>query len=61
MAIATGDDLKQFTMRMPKDTWIFLKRTCAQQGISMSALILNCVDKYKVKLDKIGKNQETNN
>jgi hypothetical protein len=59
--ITAADDLKQFTMRMPKQTWLFLKSTCASQGISMGSLIINCVDKYKSKLDKIEKNKEINN
>lgn len=60
MAIATGDDLKQFTMRMPRDVWLFLKADCAQRGISMSSLILYCVNKHKSKLEKAAKNKETN-
>lgn len=48
----TTKDIKSFNMRMPKETWMFLKKTSADQEISMTELILRCVDKYKRKFDK---------
>lgn len=45
-------ETRSFNLRMPKETWLFLKKTAADQEISMTELILRCVDKYKRKFDK---------
>jgi len=60
MATKIDDGLKQFTMRMPKNVWLFLKLECAQRGISMGTLILFCVDKHKKKLEKSASNKADN-
>ena len=39
--------IKTFNMRMPRDLWIFLKKTAAEQEVSMTDIIIRCVDKYK--------------
>ncbi len=44
-------DIKTFNMRMPKEMWLFLKKTAASQEVSMTDIILRCVDKYKKKLE----------
>lgn len=38
-------------MRMPKELWMFLKKTAAQQEVSMTEIIIRCVAKYKKKFD----------
>jgi len=43
--------IKTFNMRMPRDLWIFLKKTAAEQEVSMTDIIIRCVDKYKKKID----------
>ena len=45
------NNIKTFNMRMPKDMWMFLKNAAAQQEISMTEIIVRCVDKYKKKFD----------
>ncbi len=44
-------DFKTFNMRMPKETWLFLKKQAAAHEVSMAEIILRCVDKYKRKFD----------
>jgi predicted HicB family RNase H-like nuclease len=44
-------DIKTFNMRMPKDIWMFLKKTAAEQEESMTDIIVRCVKKYKKKFD----------
>lgn len=44
-------DIKTFNMRMPKELWMFLKKTAAQQEVSMTEIIIRCVAKYKKKFD----------
>lgn len=44
-------DIKMFQMRMPKDMWVFLKKTAIDQEISMMDIIVRCVDKYKKKFE----------
>lgn len=40
-------EIKTFNMRMPKDTWLFLKKTAIDQEISMTDIIVRCVQKYE--------------
>ena len=46
------DNIKTFNMRIPKNLWLFLKKTAAEKEISMTDIIIYCVDKYKNKLEK---------
>ncbi len=46
-----NSDIKTFNMRMPKDTWLFLKKQAAAQECSMTDIIIRCVEKYKKKFD----------
>lgn len=45
-------DVKHFNMRMPRDLWLFLKHSAASQGTSMTDIIVDCLDKYKKKIEK---------
>lgn len=45
------EEIKTFNMRMPKDIWMFLKKTAAEQEESMTTIIVRCVKKYKKKFD----------
>lgn len=45
-------DYKTFNVRMPLDTWRFLKIEAARLDVSMTDLIVNCVDKFKKKMEK---------
>jgi len=47
----TNKDIKMFQMRMPRDMWVFLKKTAIDQEISMMDIIIRCVDKYKKKME----------
>ncbi len=42
--------LKAFNVRLPYNVWKFLKMTAAEQERSMTDVIIECVDKYKKKL-----------
>lgn len=44
-------DIRTFNMRMPTETWLFLKNQAALQQVSMTEIILRCVEKYKKKFD----------
>lgn len=44
-------DIKMFQIRMPKDMWVFLKKTSVDQEISMMDIIVRCVDKYKKRIE----------
>lgn len=44
-------DIKTFNIRLPKKTWLFLKKTAAAQEVSMTDIILRCVNKYQKKLE----------
>jgi hypothetical protein len=48
----TTQTTKAFQMRMPKDIWLFLKKTAADQERSMMDIILTCVEKYKKRCEK---------
>ncbi len=47
----SDQNIKTFNMRIPKEMWMFLKQTAAQQEVSMTEIIVRCVDKYKKKFD----------
>lgn len=55
-----NNELKTFNMRMPKELWMFLKKTAAQQEVSMTEIIVRCVAKYKKKLDTRLTDSDTN-
>jgi len=44
-------EIKVFNIRMPYEIWKFLKTTAVQNDISMADIVINCVEKYKKKLD----------
>lgn len=44
-------DIRSFNMRMPTDTWMFLKQQAALQQVSMTDIILRCIAKYQKKFD----------
>jgi len=48
--VKNNKELKSFCVRLPHDTWLFLKHTSAEQGVSMADIIVRCVDKYRKKL-----------
>jgi len=45
-------ELKYFNMRLPKEVWMFLKKSAAAQELSMTDIIVESVDMYKKKLEK---------
>ena len=42
---------KAFQVRLPIDTWKFLKKIAVDQERSMASIIEACVEKYKKKLE----------
>jgi predicted HicB family RNase H-like nuclease len=46
------EDLKAYSIRMPKDLWKFLKKESMEQEVSMNSIILECIIRYKNKLKK---------
>ena len=55
MAKETGENITTFTMRIPKDMVVFLKKTAADQEESMSSIVMRCLDKYRKKLESKAK------
>lgn len=53
-------DIKTFNMRMPKETWRFLKKVAAEQERSMGEIIISCVEKYKKRLENKLTDQDAN-
>ena len=45
-------ETKTFNIRIPKETWLFLKKTAIFKETSMADLIVQCVNKYKDKVDE---------
>lgn len=43
--------IKSFQVRLPKDIWVFLKKTSAEQERSMNEIIQECVKKYVKRID----------
>ena len=43
-------DYKSFQVKLPRETWLFLKYTALEQDKSMMAIIVQCLEKYKKKL-----------
>lgn len=44
-------EMKAFLVRLPKDDWLFLKKTAANQEVSMADIVVRCIEKYKRKLE----------
>lgn len=44
---------KKFQVRIPKDMWLFLRKTSTENEISMNAIINNCIDKYRKDIKSI--------
>lgn len=44
-------EVKQLLIRMPKETWVFLKNTAIAQETTMNEIVMRCVNKYKKKLE----------
>ncbi len=53
-------DLKIFNMRLPKDTWVFLKNLSTEKETSMSDIILGCIEKHKKKIESKLTNKNIN-
>ncbi len=50
--MTTKPPMKAFQVRLPRDTWVFLKRMAAEQERSMANIIEGCINKYKSKFEK---------
>lgn len=57
MAKKIDPSLTTFTMRIPKDMVVFLKKTAADQEDTMSSIVMRCLDKYRKRLE--AKNKES--
>jgi hypothetical protein len=44
--------VKAFSIRIPKDTWIFLKKLAAEQEMSMMQIIKDCLETHRKKYEK---------
>lgn len=42
-------------MRLPKEVWMFLKKSAAAQELSMTDIIVTSLDMYKKKMEKQNK------
>jgi hypothetical protein len=42
--------LKVFSVRLPRETWLFLKQIAATQEITMGDIIILCIERYREEL-----------
>ena len=49
--IKKDNEIKTFNMRMPKNLWMFLKKTAIDQEKTMTDIIVECVRKYEKKFE----------
>lgn len=54
------EDVKTFNMRMPKDMWMFLKKTAASEEQSMTDIMMGCLEKYRKKMQYKLTREDTN-
>lgn len=47
-----AQELKAFSVRMPKDMWFFLRTESLRLEVSMIDIILKCVDKHRKTVEK---------
>jgi hypothetical protein len=45
-------EVKSFQVRLPRETWEFLKKNSVDTDKSMMGIILGCVEKYKKRCEK---------
>ncbi len=45
-------DLKTFTMRIPRDMWVFVKSSAAEQDKSMTDVIVSSLETYRKKIER---------
>ena len=46
------EKIKTFNMRVPHETWLFLKKMSAERECSMMEIVVGCVNKYKKNHEK---------
>lgn len=46
------EELKSFNIRLPKNIWKFLKKSAAEQEVSMLSIITECLERYKKNQEK---------
>lgn len=46
------EDVKIFSVRMPKEIWVFLKTASINSDMTMNDIIVDCMNKYKNKVEK---------
>ena len=44
-------NVKLFTVRVPKDIWVFLKKASIEQEIPMGDIVIECLTKYRKKVE----------
>lgn len=47
-----SSETKAFSVRMPKDMWVFLKNESIRKEVSMIDIIIKCLDKHRKIIDK---------
>jgi len=50
-AVTDANEKKTFNIRIPKETWYFLKKTAFEQETSMASIIVKTVEDYRKKLE----------
>ena len=45
------NDIRYFQVRLPKESWVFLKNKSAELEVSMASIIIDCIEKYKKKIE----------
>lgn len=45
------EELKTFNMRIPYEMWKYLKLLAAEQQVSMTHIVLKCIDEHRKLID----------
>ncbi len=54
------EELKNFSIRMPKDLWVFLKMITIESEESMADIVNNCLRRYKNKVEAVIEKKKSN-
>lgn len=45
------DEMKTFNLRIPKYLWLFLKAESAEKETPMGGIVVDCVERYKKRME----------
>lgn len=42
-------EIKTFNVRMPRDTWVFLRNIATETDLSLNSIIIRLIERYKTR------------